>query len=66
MTQPQTMTRLEVVSIETQQVTKAVYMTTQEAKQVQSMADSLLRNMDTLKFFVRAVPSVAPATTQGD
>jgi hypothetical protein len=60
MNQSHPMTRLEVVDIETLEVTKAVYMTTQDPKQIQAMSDSLLRNLNTFQFFVRATPSAAP------
>jgi hypothetical protein len=62
MNQSQPMTRLEVVNIETLEVTKAVYMTTQDPKQIQVMSDSLLRNLNTFQFCVRAVPSAVPDT----
>ena len=60
MNQSQPMTRLEVVNVETLEVTKAVYMTTQDPKQIQAMSDSLLRNLNTFQFFVRSAPSAAP------
>lgn len=60
MSQPNNMTRLEVVDIETLEVSKTVYLTNHDAKQIQAMSDSLLRNLNTFQFFVRAVPSAAP------
>lgn len=60
MSQTHPMTRLEVVDIETLEVTKAVYMTTQDPKQIQAMSDSLLRNVNTFQFFVRSAPSAGP------
>lgn len=61
MSQTHPMTRLEVVDIETLEVKKAVYMTTQDPKQIQAMSDSLLRNLNTFQFFVHSAPSWAPS-----
>jgi hypothetical protein len=58
--QPTNMTRLEVVNIETLEVTKAVYLAGHNALEIQQMSDSLLRNVNTFQFCVRAVPSGAP------
>lgn len=64
MSQTHPMTRLEVVDIETLEVKKTVYMTTQDPKQIQAMSDSLLRNLNTFQFFVRATPSAAPVAEE--
>jgi hypothetical protein len=54
------MTRLEVVNVETLEVTKAVYLAGHNALEIQQMSDSLLRNLNTFQFFVRATPSAGP------
>ena len=67
MSQTHPMTRLEVVDIETLEVKKAVYLAGHNAQEIQAMSDSLLRNLNTFQFFVRAAPSaapVAPASTE--
>lgn len=60
MSQPNNMTRLEVVDVETLEVKKAIYLAGHNAQEIQAMSDSLLRNLNTFQFFVRAVPSAAP------
>lgn len=60
MSQPNQMTCLQVVDIETLEVSKTVYLTNHDPKQIQAMSDSLLRNLNTFKFFVRATPSAGP------
>ena len=60
MNQPNTATRLEVVDIETNQATKTIYLVGHNALEIQAMSDSLLRNLNTFQFFVRATPSAAP------
>lgn len=63
MNQLTNMTRLEVVNVETLEVVKTVDMTTQDPLQIQKMSDTLLRNMNTFQFFVRATPSAGPVAT---
>ena len=60
MNQSHPMTRLEVVNVETLEVTKAVYLAGHNALEIQQMSDSLLRNLNTFQFFVRATPIAAP------
>jgi len=62
MSQLNPMTRLEVVDIETLEVTKAVYLAGHNAQEIQAMSDSLLRNLNTFQFFVRAVLISKPTT----
>lgn len=57
MSQPNNMTRLEVVDVETLEVKKAIYLAGHNAQEIQAMSDSLLRNLNTFQFFVRAVSS---------
>jgi len=64
MNQSQPMTRLEVVDIETLEVTKAVYLAGHNAQEIQAMSDSLLRNLNTFQFFVRSAPCAAPVATE--
>jgi len=60
MNQSHPMTRLEVVNVETLEVTKAVYLAGHNALEIQQMSDSLLRNLNTFQFFVRSAPSAGP------
>lgn len=64
MNQSQPMTRLEVVDIETLEVKKAIYLAGHNAQEIQAMSDSLLRNLNTFQFFVRATPSAAPVALE--
>lgn len=66
MNKPTNMTRLEVVNVETLEVTKAVYLAGHNAQEIQKMSDSLLRNLNTFQFFVRATPSAAPVAPVAD
>jgi len=64
MNQPNQMTCLQVVDIETLEVSKTVYLTNHDPKQIQAMSDSLLRNLNTFQFFVRATPSAGPVASK--
>jgi len=66
MNQTTNMTRLEVVNVETLEVVKTVDMTTRDPLQIQKMSDSLLRNVNTFQFFVRATPSAAPVKAEAE